>query len=162
MKWLVAIFVFTFSWGWSQEIHIDPTVKRYKMSGKIMYTTFHQGGAPREEVYPRPQYALSNYTIYVVEYFGPDQKPKLWDRITTDDKGFFSVEVKSGKFGFVLDYKIASNGQYVPEGYQNRSDHYMESSHWELSAGKPIEINDRDITNVLLINHKSSVCMDCP
>ena len=93
---------------------------------------------------------------------GEDQKPKLWDRITTDDKGFFTVEVKSGKYGFVLDYKTAENGQFVPKGYQSSSEHYTESSSWELTGGKPIKVKDQNVGNVLLVNNQYSACMDCP
>lgn len=103
---------------WGQEEHsIDPTVNRYVLSGKITYTSFHQGGAPKLDSYPRPQMPKGNFTLYIVEYQGKDQKPKLWDRITTDEKGFFSVEVKPGRYGFVLDYKKAEKGQFVPVGY---------------------------------------------
>lgn len=158
------IIFFWISSGLSQEIeyHIDPVANRYKMTGKIVYTSFHQGGQQVPDEYLNVQYPKKEFTIYVVEYLGEDRRPKLADRITTDDKGNFSVELVPGKYGFVLDLKNSTKGQYLPKGYQNMSQHYNESSYWEIIGEHPIEIKNEDVDNVLLIQHNSSICMDCP
>ncbi len=161
-KFLIFLFLSATGFAQETEYHIDPVATRYKMTGKIMYTSFSQGGQQVPDEMRNIQYPKSGFTIYVVLYMGNDQKPKIADRITTDDKGQFSVELIPGKYGFVLDYKNADKGQFLPKGYETMSEHYSESSRWEISGGLPVEIKDREVKDVLLIQHNSSICMDCP
>lgn len=142
----------------------DPVIKKYKFAGKIVYTSFHQGGAPVPDEYQNIQYPKANFTILIVQYLGQDLKPKIWDRVTTDEKGNFETEVPNGEYGFLLvdELKNANPGQYLPEGYESEQTHTYSSSSWEIVGGGPIKINGAGNTGVLLINHQRSVCMDCP
>lgn len=140
----------------------DLVVEKFTIKGKIISTSFYQGGARRPNDLPLVQVPKKEFTIYVVQYFGEDKKPKLVDRITTDKEGNFSVKLQVGKYGFVLDYKNVENGQYLPKGYKNITTHHQETSSWEINGGCPIEIVNKDISNIILVQNNRSYCMDCP
>ena len=140
----------------------DLVVEKFTIKGKITSTSFYQGGAQRPNDLPLAKVPKKEFTIYVVQYFGEDKKPKLVDRITTDKEGNFSVKLQAGKYGFVLDYKNVENGQYLPKGYQNKTTHHRETSSWEISGGRPVEIVDKDVSNIILVQNNRSYCVDCP
>lgn len=142
---------------------LEPGSEKYKLSGKIMYTSFYQGGAPRPEAYLQ-EYPLANFTIAVVAYSNADVKPKFVKKITTDEKGVFTIDLPNGTYGFVgVDELDNLNpGQWLPSATQKQNDHNWYSTSWTLQGGGPILIDNNNRSNVHLICNKSTTCMRCP
>jgi hypothetical protein len=141
---------------------IDPVVRMFELEGSITFTSFSQGGAPRPDDLMNNEYPKSKFNMYIVEYFGDDIPSKVVRKLLTNEKGIFKVGLKPGKYGFVLSNKDIEPGQYLPVGYENRSEHYTESSSWTISTDGPIEIKDKNVKGLKIVNHQRSICLDCP
>ncbi len=132
---------------------------KYKVSGSVLFISYSQGGAYREynrkEVFPLPDYRLR-----VVRIDGTKTTDAGW--ITTDENGHFSIHLEPGTYGFLNETDIPIARQYLPTAERSGDEFSYSSSTWEINTNGPVQVVGEDLNNIVITNHRSSICMLCP
>ncbi len=146
---------------WSQET--------FEVEGKIQKIAYHQGGVELlpEEMAP---FALSNFTMYVVAYNGPELKPTILKKIISDSLGNFSVKLPEGQYGFLIsnNTKDLLPGCYLPGMKTDSSDdtfdigNSMHHDYWYLNQSDPLRVGPDNSNSVTITHYNVSVCYKCP
>lgn len=134
----------------------------YQVSGNVYQTYQYRGGAAYNN---EPQLTpIRDFYLYVVSLKDENTKPTLVNYMKVNSDGSFSVNLKPGKYGFVLpiDTCCLSNGQFLPSELNEGDIMESFSSYWEISDSKPVEIIDKNVSGIQLINYKITSCGICP
>lgn len=169
MKTLLCILLMTLSVA-------STKAQIYKVSGSFKSLSYHQGGAelPPEYTSPHP---MPNTRLWLVEYLGPDKKPRVIKQVISDSLGNLTLNLPEGKYGFVeteRSFKL-HKGAYVPY-YEppidpNKIDYDREelspggviyNDKWYFDMGKPFEVGEGKRNSFVLTHDTSSICYLCP
>lgn len=148
----------------------------YKVQGSFKSLSYHQGGAelPPEYTSPHP---MPNTRLWLVEYLGPEKKPRIIKQVISDSLGNLTLELPEGKYGFVeteRSFKL-HKGAYVPN-YEPPADPkeidydreqfppggVLHNDRWYFDMGKPFEVGDDKRNSFVLTHDTSSICYLCP
>lgn len=152
---LTALFILTLSFTQTENTF-------FKMSGNVFQTQQYRGGAAYHD--DPPIIPFGSFYLYVVSLKDENTKPTLVNYMKVNSDGSFSVNLKPGKYGFVLpiDTCCLSSGQFLPSELNEGDIMESFSSYWEISGSKPVEIIDKNVSGIQLINHKITSCGICP
>ncbi len=144
----------------------------FTVSGKVQLVSYYQGGAPLppEMMSPKP---LPNTKLYVVQYYGAEEKTKVVSSITSDKNGDYEVKLPPGQYGFVLSKDEVNTGIYLPGMKVTKKDSTVNvndllnageahQDYWILSTNGPFEVVNKDLYNVDLTHYNVTICYMCP
>jgi hypothetical protein len=136
---------------------------KYKISGIIYSHATYTAGIDYDHS-KIPHLPIPNYTLSLITWKGENKIPVFVRNITANKKGEFSVNVPSGKYGFAKPGEVDSlaKGQWLPKSYQTWIGHTSTSTYWQISTENPVDLTQGPVSNLVLIFHSDSVCMDCP
>ncbi len=169
MKTLLITFLLAFS---SAAI----VAQTYKVYGSFKSLSYHQGGAELLPEYTSPK-PMPNTRLWLVEYLGPDKKPRVIKQVISDSLGNLTLNLPEGKYGFVETERAFKlhKGAYVPY-YEPPIDPQkldfdreelspggvIENDRWYLDSGKPFEVGEGKRNSFVLTHDTSSICYLCP
>jgi len=158
---LFALFSYTCT---SQEL--------FNVSGTIGLVSYHQGGVELPPVMMEP-HPLVNTKLFVVQYYGPEEKTKIVATVISDEYGKYEVKLPPGKYGFVQHKSEVDKGIYLP-GMKVKEDNdstdvvefiWTEVGHedyWSLSTVGPFEVSSNDLIGVDITHFDVTICYTCP
>ena len=142
----------------------------FTVQGKIQQVSYSQGGMelPPEMYMP---HALPNTKLYVVQFYGEEEKTTIVANIISDEHGNYEVKLPPGKYGFVQHKTEVGKGVYLP-GWKTQNeqefeeimpdDGYGHQNYWVLSTATPFEVVNQDLQNINLTHYDISICYMCP
>jgi hypothetical protein len=140
----------------------DTTVKN-RISGKLVSHSVYHGGIDRDDS-QIPQVPMPGYRLCLILWKGEHQIPVVVKNLTTDENGEFHVIVPPGKYGFATPQEVDSltTGQWLPRATETWAAHTLTNTYWQISTGSPVDATQSSVSNVVLVYHHDSTCMDCP
>lgn len=149
------------SYSASAELVSDTTVT-YTIKGKILSSSTYHGGVDYD--YSNiPQFPMPNYTLLLVKWTSDSLVPIIISELKTDKNGEFKINVAPGRYGFVYPTERDSlaKGQWLPKSTEKWSGHNITYTSWQSSTGKPIEVTQNPVSNLVLVYHNDTYCIDC-
>lgn len=145
-----------------QANHLSISESRtYNLSGTMKYTTSFQGGAARSVEFPDPV-PLANYTLKVIRIDKEGTKPRVVAKVTSDEKGNFSVNLSPSIYGFAGVDDSLIVGQYLPHATQHGGIAEYHTSRWEISTWGSIDMRYMAVQGIVLTRHDQTICGICP
>ncbi len=135
-----------------------------KISGTVYSTSASYGGIERDNSHLMP-IPMTKYKLYIVRVTAPDSIPVVAGSFTTDQHGLFSVSLPPGSYGFVTAGDIKSGltkGQSLPQSRETNDGNNKINSAWECNRICPLVLNSNSVSKLVIANHLSFFCMDCP
>ena len=135
--------------------------RTYNLSGTMFYTTSYQGGAARSVEFPNPV-PLGNFTLNVIRIDKDGALPRVVTRVTSDEKGNFSINLSPNIYGFAGVADSLMVGQYLPAIVQSGDIAEYFTSSWEISTGGVIDLRTMAVQGITLTQHNQTTCGICP
>lgn len=142
----------------------------FTVSGTVQMVSYSQGGVelPPEEYMPHP---LPNTQLYVVAFYGADEKSKIVTTLQSDQAGRFEIQLPPGKYGIIQHKSELGKGVFLP-GMNLQQDTmdkkelvftgYDQQDYWVLSSNGPFEVVNMDLTQLNITHYNISICYMCP
>ncbi|MEX1003312.1 MAG: hypothetical protein WDZ35_14430 [Crocinitomicaceae bacterium] len=166
MRMFLLALIFPFL-GNSQKHPTDFSVKR-TIFGKVVYTSQYIGGAFKGSDIKLKEYPYSDLTLYVVKLHTVTHLPKVVRKVKTKKDGEFKVILPAGKYGFVVRRDIGrlKKGQFLPgykEWYEGKGKGGIKIRwEWYSNWSSAIDVSEKSVSGLKIINNRISVCNRCP
>jgi hypothetical protein len=133
------------------------------ISGTLYYTSFSQGGAyvPDRDMEPEP---LVNTLFYVVRVTGGDSIPEVVQSFTTNENGYFRVDLPAGIYGIVTagEKDQLAPGVYFPEDAESGDQWQGSTTRWLTNRTFPLDLTAASVEDLVITSHYSAYCYRCP
>ncbi|MCB9188724.1 MAG: hypothetical protein H6599_05525 [Flavobacteriales bacterium] len=146
----------------------------FTVTGKTQIVSYHQGGVELPPFMMEPK-ALPNTMLYVVQYYGPNEKSVVVASFKSDINGNYEVKLPAGTYGFVQNKYEAGIGIYLPgmkETTEVKNDSlFVDEIRFEeigyedyrsLDHYEPFEVLNKDVEQINITHYQISICYTCP